>query len=112
MFIRSVIWFTIETIYSICLPYSSGVFKSIVLSLASDEALSSSTPVRIEPYEGRNGYTKVVVYSDGVKLDWVAKQIPEQETVSVGGRTIKDDTKQMEYIVSIVNQITERINKK
>lgn len=99
-------------LYSLCLPYSSGVFKSIVLSLASDEALSSSTPVRIEPYEGRNGYTKVVVYSDGVKLDWVTKQLPEQETVSVGGRTIKDDTKQMEYIVSIVNQITERINKK
>ena len=53
-----------------------------------------------------------MVYSDGVKLDWITKQIPEQETVSVGGRTIKDDTKQMEYIVSIVNQITERINKK
>lgn len=65
-------------LYSLCLPYSSGVFKSIVLALASDEALNSSTPVRIEPYEGKNGYTKVVVYSDGIKLDWIVKQLPPQ----------------------------------
>lgn len=98
-------------LYSLCLPYSSGVFKSIMLSLASDEALSSSTHVRIEPYEGRNGYTKVVVYSDGVKLDWVTKQLPEQETVSVGGKTIKDDSKQMEYICSLVDTLLQRIEK-
>ena len=85
------------------------MFKSIVLALASDEALSPTTHIRIEPYEGRNGYTKVVVYSDGVKLDWITKQLPEQEAVSVGGRTIKDDSKQMEYIVSVVKQITERL---
>lgn len=98
-------------LYSLCLPYSSGVFKSIVLALASDEALNSSTPVRIEPYEGKNGYTKVVVYSDGVKLDWVTKQLPEQETVVIGGKTIKDDSKQMRLIESFVNQITERITR-
>lgn len=98
-----------EELYSLCLPYSSGVFKSIILALASDEALSSSTPVRIEPYEGRNGYTKVVVYSEGVKLDWVTKQLPEKEIVSVGGKTIRDDSKQMELIETYVNQITGRL---
>ena len=98
-------------LYSLCLPYSSGVFKSIVLSLASDEALSSFTPVRIEPYEGRNGYTKVVVYSDGVKLDWVVKQLPEQELVQVGGKQVRDDTKQMEYICSVVDTLLQRIAK-
>lgn len=51
-------------IYSICFPYNSGVFKSIILALASDEALDSSTPIRLEPYE-RNNYTKIKVYSDG-----------------------------------------------
>lgn len=96
-------------LYSLCLPYSSGVFKSIVLSLASDEALSSSTPVRIEPYEGRNGYTKVVVYSDGVKLDWIVKQLPEQEVVLVGGKQVRDDSKQMEYICSVVDTLLQRI---
>ena len=100
-----------EELYSLCLPYSSGVFKSIILSLSSLEDLTNSTPVRIEPYEGRNGYTKVVVYADGVKLDWITKQLPPQEIVTVGGKQVKDDSKQMEYISSLCAKITERIKK-
>jgi len=96
-------------LYSLCLPYSSGVFKSIVLALAAEQSLTASTPVRIEPYEGRNGYTKVIVYADGTKLDWVTKQLPSQETITIGGRQIKDDTKQMELITSYVKLIQERI---
>lgn len=101
-----------EELYSLCLPYSSGVFKSIILSLASYENLTTSTPVRIDPYEGENGYTKVVVYADGIKLDWVTKQLPPQDIVTIGGRQIKDDTKQMEYISSLCSTIRERIRKK
>ena len=100
-----------EELYSLCRPYSSGVFKSIVLSLASDEALTSSTPVRIEPYEGSNGYTKVAVYSDGVRLDWLTKQLPPQDTINVGGRQIKDDSKRMELICSLCEKIKERLRK-
>ena len=95
----------------LCLPYSSGVFKSIILSLASDRELTASTPVRIEPYEGRNGYTKVVVYASGVKLDWVAKQIPPQETITIGCRQVKDDSKQMEFIISLVQTIQDRLKR-
>ena len=98
-------------LYSLCLPYSSGVFKSIVLALASDDTLTSSTPVRIEPYEGRNGYTKVVVYADGVKLDWATKQLPPQQTITIGGRQIRDDTEQMKLICSFVEIIRKRITK-
>lgn len=100
-----------DELYSLCLPYSSGVFKSIVLALASDEALTSSTPVRIEPYEGRNGYTKVVVYSDGVKLDWITKQLPPQKTIKVGGKQIRDDSEQMKLICSFVDILRKRIAK-
>ena len=100
-----------EDLYSLCLPYSSGVFKAIVLSLATDERLTASTPIRIEPYEGRNGYTKVVVYSNGVKQDWVTKQIPPQETITIGGKQIKDDTKQMELIESLVDTIRQRLKR-
>lgn len=100
-----------EDLYSLCLPYSSGVFKSIVLSLAAYEELKASTPVRIRPYAGSNGFTKVVVYADGIKLDWISKQLPPQEIVSVGGRQIKNDTKQMEYICSLVDTIQARIKK-
>lgn len=98
-------------LYSLCLPYSSGVFKSIILALASDEALTSSTPVRIEPYEGKNGYTKVVVYSDGVKLDWVVKQLPPQKSVTIGGKQVKDDSEQMNLIGAYVTNIVGRIAK-
>lgn len=99
-------------LYSLCLPYSSGVFKSIILSLAAYTELTASTPVRIEPYEGRNGFTKVVVYADGVKLDWITKQLPPQDIVTIGGKQIKDDTKQMEFISSLVQTIQGRVQKK
>ena len=98
-------------LYSLCLPYSSGVFKSIILALASDDALTSSTPVRIEPYEGKNGYTKVVVYSDGVKLDWVVKQLPPQKSVTIGGKQVKDDSEQMNLIGAYVTNVVGRIAK-
>ena len=98
-------------LYSLCLPYTSGVFKSIILALASDEALTSSTPVRIEPYEGKNGYTKVVVYSDGVKLDWVVKQLPPQKSVTIGGKQVKDDSEQMNLIGAYVTNVVGRIAK-
>lgn len=100
-----------EELYSLCLPYNSGVFKSIILALSSDSFLTRSTPIRIEPYEGRNGYTKVVVWSEGIKLDWIVKQLPEVETIQVGGRFIKDDSKRMEYILNLVNTINERVQK-
>ena len=75
------------------------------------ETLTASTLVRIEPYEGSNGYTKVVVSLDGVKCDWITKQLPPRETVTIGGRTVTDDTKQMELIISFVDKVKERIRK-
>lgn len=101
-----------EELYSLCLPYASGTFKSIILALASDQSLSPSSMVRIEPYEGSNGYTKIKVWSDGAKLDWITKQLPEVPTRTIGGKTIKDDSKRMEYIISLVNTINKRLNRR
>lgn len=100
-----------EQIYSICFSYGSGTFKSIVLALASEESLNSSTPIRIEPYE-RGDYTKIKVYADGVKLDWVTKELPEVKEIEIGGRKVKDDSKRMEFIYSLCKTINERISKK
>lgn len=99
-----------EELYSLCFPYSSGVFKSIILALASDEALQPSTTLRIEPYKGKNGYTKVSVYSDGNRLDWLLKGLPEQEKIIVGDKEVRDDTKQMEIITTLVDLILKRLN--
>ena len=95
-------------IYSICLPYSSGVFKSIILALASDKELNSSTPIRIEPYI-KGGYTKAIVYSSGVKLDWITKELPPVTEIMVGEKKIKDDSKRMEFISNLCNTIIERL---
>lgn len=94
-------------LYSISFPYNSGTFKSIVLALASDEELTSSTITRIEPYQNGN-FTNVKVWADGVKLNWVVKELPPVEVVNLNGRTIKDEGKRMELISSLVEQINQR----
>ena len=98
-----------EELYSLSLPYSSGVFKSIILSLASDKSLNKLTPVRLEFYLGQNGYTKVQVFSEGIKLDWITKQLPTTEERMIGGKVIRDDTKRMEYISSLTDEINRRL---
>ena len=96
--------------YSLSLPYTSGTFKSIILSLASYSSLSKETRVLIEPYE-RNGYTKVVVYAEGEKLDWVVKELPPLKQVTVGSNTYTDDTERMNFIRNTASQVRERIGK-
>ena len=97
-------------LYSLALPYKSGAFKSIVLALASEPTIGLST-VKIEPYE-KGGFTKVVTSCNGKRLDWVTKELPEVNTVYVGGQAVKDDSKRMEYISSLVAQINEIIGYK
>lgn len=96
--------------YSLSLPYASGTFKSIILSLASYSSLSKETRVLIEPYE-KNSYTKVCVYAEGEKLDWVVKELPPVKEVTIGGRSYTDDTERMDYIRGIASQVRERIGK-
>lgn len=99
-----------EEIYSISLPYESGTFKSIILSLASFEGLTSKTRVTIEPYE-KNQFTKVMVYADGQKLDWITKEIPPLKTEVYKGKTITDDSERMEFITNFANLVKERVTR-
>lgn len=94
-------------LYSIGLPYGSNTFKSIILALASPmglHAVGNGSIIRIEPYN-RNGYDKIVVYGEGVKLDWVTKTLPPVSEKMIGGRKVKDDSERMNYICSLVSQI-------
>lgn len=98
-------------LYSLGFPYASNTFKSIILQLASEEGLESlknGSTLRIEPYT-KNGYDKVRVWGEGVKLDWVSKQLPPIEETTIGGRRVKDDTKRMAYITSLYEKIREKI---
>lgn len=95
-------------LYSLGFTYSSNVYKSVILCLSSDETLGQDSVVRIEPYI-KNGYDKVAVWSNGVKLDWVTKSLPPVEETTIGGRRVKDDTKRMEYITSLTEALKIRI---
>lgn len=97
-------------LYSIGFSYGSNTFKSIILSLASAPDLHALGSVLIEPYL-KDNLEKVVVYYEGVKLDWVVKSLPPLEEVSIGGKTRKDDTKRMKFISSIVEEIGNKIIK-
>lgn len=89
-------------VYSLALPYYSGVAKSLFNSLAS--ATDYSKEIKIQPYLSGE-FTKVVVYSGGVKLSWKYPELPPVEEVKVGDKTVKDDSKRMQFIVNLVNQI-------
>ena len=96
-------------LYSIGFPYGSNTFKSVILALASPmglTAVNNGSVVRIEPYT-RNGYDKIVVWGEGVKLDWVVKTLPPVYERMIGGRKVKDDSERMNYICSLVSQIQE-----
>ena len=99
-----------KDLYSISLSYASGTYKSIILALASCKTLSKDTQIIIEPYE-KDNYTKVVVYADGEKLDWVVKTLPPLKEINVGGRTYSDDTDRMNYIRDITSKVRERVGK-
>lgn len=94
-------------VYSISLPYKSGVFKSIILALANEPAVALAT-VKVEPYK-KGDYTKVIVYSNGTRLDWITKELPEVKEVRVGGQIVKDDSERMTYIESLVADINARL---
>ena len=99
-----------KDLYSISLSYASGTYKSIILALASCKTLSKDTQIIIEPYE-KDNYTKVVVYADGEKLDWVVKTLPPLKEINVGGKTYSDDTDRMNYIRDITSKVRERVGK-
>ena len=94
-------------VYSISLPYKSGVFKSIILALANEPAVALAT-VKVEPYK-KGDYTKVIVYSNGTRLDRITKELPEVKEVRVGGQIVKDDSERMTYIESLVADINARL---
>ena len=53
---------------------------------------------------------KKVDWDDGIKLDWISKDLPPVTTVKLGEKEIRDDTKRMEYIRLLTETINGRIS--
>lgn len=92
-------------VYSLGIHYNSGVAKSILNALASAQ---SPRKVRIETYQ-KGDFTKAVVYNNGERLSWKYTELPPLEEIRLGGRLVKDDTKRMEFMEQIAQEIRSRI---
>lgn len=97
--------------YILSLRYESGVFRSIVLSLASLPVIGKEEVISIHPYS-KDGFTKVIVRQGDTKLDWIegGKKLPQAEEVNVAGKIYKDTSKRDAYIEKLVAQINNLIN--
>ena len=93
-------------LYSLSLHYSSGVAKSLFLSLASVEDWSKE--LKIQPYQSGE-FTKVVAYLGSEKLSWKTNELPAIEEVKVGDKIVKDDSNRMRFIEGLVNEINRVI---
>ena len=89
-------------LYSLGINASSGVWRSLILSLGS--CSNFLLPIRISPYH-KGEYDRVSVYSGEERLDWVS-DLPPVEEIEVGGQRIKSVQKREEFI----SRIVERIN--
>lgn len=93
-------------LYSLAAPYSSGVIKAILNSLASADELKT---IRIETYQSGE-FTKVKVFNNGDPLYWRYSELPPLEDITVGSKIIKDDSKRMSFFEEIVKDIVNKIN--
>ena len=94
--------------YTLTIGYRSGVMTSIILSLASDIERVGER-VRIEPYK-KGQYTNVLVYLDGVKLDWVTRDLPPVEYQDIGGQRVKNDAARLQFLHDYVNKINQKLS--
>lgn len=91
--------------YSLGVNASSGVWRSLILSLGS--ASNFLLPIRIAPYR-KGDYDRVSVYSGGERLDWVS-DLPPVEEIEVRGQRIKSVQKREEFISGIVDKINRTL---
>lgn len=88
-------------IYSLGISASSGVWRSLILSLGSCK--NFLLPIRISPYK-KGEFDRVSVYSGEERLEWVS-DLPPVEEIEVGGQRIKSVQKREEFISGIVRRI-------
>lgn len=92
--------------YCLSFPYHSPSFKSIILSLASDDTIDSSSIISIQSYLNKRGTMGTIVRRrykyhtrlfDGKRLNWITDKLPQTEE------------ERMEYISGLVRKIRSRL---
>ena len=95
-------------LYSLGINASSGVWRSLILSLGS--CTNFLLPIRISPYK-KGDFDRVSVYSGEDRLDWVS-ELPPIEEVEVGGVRVKSVQKREEFFLQIVQRINSSLGVK
>jgi len=94
-------------LYSLGISAKSGVWRSLILSLGSED-FNPLLPVKINPYK-RGQYDRVSVYSGDQRLDWVS-DLPPVEEIVVQGQRIKSVAKREEFISEIVQRVNSKLS--
>ena len=84
----------------------SGIARALLNSLASIEGEVGT--IRVVPYL-KDGYTKILLYHNGERLNWKHNELPPLEEKQVAGATIKDDTKRIVFFRSIAEELRGRV---
>ncbi len=93
-------------LYSLGVGASSGVWRSLILSLGSCKDFL--LPIRISPYK-RGEYDRVSVHQGGERLDWIS-DLPPVEVVEVSpGKRVKSVEKREVFISGIVQRINRTL---
>ena len=94
--------------YDISVSRDSGVFKSIVRSLVTEQGLGNLNDVKIEVYTSKTGFTNAVVSAGGQKLHWADEPMPPVRYVTVGENEVADTSAQINWIQTLVDRINAR----
>lgn len=95
--------------YDISVSRDSGVFKSIVRSLVTEQGLENLNDVKIEVYTSKTGFTNAVVSAGGQKLHWTDEPMQAVRYVTVGENEVADNAAQMNWIQTLVDRINAKL---
>lgn len=98
-------------IYLICFPYTSALFQSVILKLATTEIYDN---IMVIPYWDnagrlRRNHSKVKVYADNIELDMKPLTMPKIICRRFGRHTFKDYTPRIRAIEDVIGKILARI---
>lgn len=93
-------------LYSLGVGASSGVWRSLILSLGSCKDFL--LPIRISPYK-RGEYDRVSVHQGGERLDWISDLPPVEEVEVSPGKRVKSVEKREVFISGIVQRINRTL---
>ena len=93
-------------LYSLGVGASSGVWRSLILSLGSCKDFL--LPIRISPYK-RGEFDRVSVHQGGERLDWISDLPPVEEVEVSPGKRVKSVEKREVFISGIVQRINQTL---